>query len=213
MKVRVVSNKVIWSTGRLLAVAVLHAFLVNLLMLLIFMFPSPPSRTALLLALCACLAILFGVPTYLLYRRPGAISPLTYGLACMIAVLFWQALSESVIRENKVPILWRPGCKLYALGTFPTAMGTFVSVWISSFVARRRRGRVLIQDGSTCPECGYWLRGNTSRICPECGRGFSFAELGTTREEFLQEPSASTTSQDGLAEAPEPEKGPEGGKP
>ncbi len=213
MKVIVVSNKVIWSTGKLLAVAALHAFVVNLLMLLIFMFPSPPSRTPLLLALCACLAILFGVPTYLIYRRPGAISPLTYGLACMIAMLVWGDLSETVILENKVPIFWRPGCKLYALGSFSTAMGTFISVWMSSFFARRHRGRVLIQDGSTCPRCGYWLRGNTSRICPECGRGFSFAELGTTREEFLQEPSASTTPQDDPAEATEPEKGPEGRKP
>ncbi len=58
----------------------------------------------------------------------------------------------------------------------------------------------------TCPGCDYCLRGNTSRICPECGRGFSFSELGTTREEFLQEHSASATSQDDPAEAPEVDK-------
>jgi hypothetical protein len=205
MKVIVVSDKVIWSTGKLLAAAALHAFVVNLLMRLIFVFPSPPSRVVLLLALNACLAILFGVPTYLIYRRPGATSPLTYGLACMIGVLFWQALSKILILEYKVPILWRPGCSLYALEASWTSICTGVCVWISSFVARRRRGRVLVQDGSTCPGCGYWLRGNTSQICPECGRGFSFAELGTTREEFLQVRSASPASQEDPAEAPEAE--------
>lgn len=35
-----------------------------------------------------------------------------------------------------------------------------------------------------CSGCGYDLRGNKSMVCPECGRAFSFAELGVTAEEF-----------------------------
>ena len=49
---------------------------------------------------------------------------------------------------------------------------------------RRRTVRIVVQDGTRCPECAYLLIGNTSRKCPECGWVFSFEELGTTEAEF-----------------------------
>lgn len=39
------------------------------------------------------------------------------------------------------------------------------------------RGAVLIQDGATCPACGYCLLGNTTGICPECGHQYSPDEM------------------------------------
>lgn len=33
-----------------------------------------------------------------------------------------------------------------------------------------------------CPKCGYNLYGLTERRCPECGRGFTFEEVGATAE-------------------------------
>ena len=39
-----------------------------------------------------------------------------------------------------------------------------------------------IQDGTLCPACGYCLIGNTSMVCSECGRPFSFAELNAGRD-------------------------------
>lgn len=41
-----------------------------------------------------------------------------------------------------------------------------------------------IQDGATCPKCGYCVRGVSSRICPECGRAFNKADLGLSTAEF-----------------------------
>jgi len=38
-------------------------------------------------------------------------------------------------------------------------------------------GPIELQDGNLCPACGYCLIGNTSQICPECGRPFSISEL------------------------------------
>jgi hypothetical protein len=35
-----------------------------------------------------------------------------------------------------------------------------------------------------CCDCGYALTGNVSNICPECGREFTYQELGTTKEEL-----------------------------
>lgn len=40
------------------------------------------------------------------------------------------------------------------------------------------------QDGQSCPRCGYCLRGVTSRICPECGRGFDANDLGLSVAAF-----------------------------
>lgn len=42
----------------------------------------------------------------------------------------------------------------------------------------------VVQDGTRCPGCGYSLIGNVTGVCPECGRAFSFAELGTTEEKL-----------------------------
>lgn len=41
-----------------------------------------------------------------------------------------------------------------------------------------------IQDGTTCPKCGYCLRGVSSRICPECGRAFNRHDLGLSKADF-----------------------------
>lgn len=43
-----------------------------------------------------------------------------------------------------------------------------------------------LQDGSTCPNCGYCVRGVASRVCPECGRGFTESDLGLSVEQFEQ---------------------------
>jgi hypothetical protein len=43
-----------------------------------------------------------------------------------------------------------------------------------------------------CPKCGYYLYGLREQRCPECGRPFSFDELGVTSEslDFMGDPSA-----------------------
>lgn len=35
-----------------------------------------------------------------------------------------------------------------------------------------------------CPNCDYYLFGLTRMRCPECGRAFTFAEIGATPEEM-----------------------------
>src|SRR5262249_28650591 len=53
-------------------------------------------------------------------------------------------------------------------------------------LARLLCGLTIMQDGTLCPRCAYSLIGNESMTCPECGRDFTFAELGTTESEFRQ---------------------------
>ena len=38
------------------------------------------------------------------------------------------------------------------------------------------------KPGPYCPQCGYCLIGSTQRICSECGRPFTFDELGIVPE-------------------------------
>lgn len=54
----------------------------------------------------------------------------------------------------------------------------------------RRTWPVTVQDGQTCPQCGYCLRGATSGRCPECGRFFNQFELGLSWDEFQKTKSA-----------------------
>jgi hypothetical protein len=38
---------------------------------------------------------------------------------------------------------------------------------------------IQVPDDARCKRCGYWLRGNTSARCPECGREFNPADATT----------------------------------
>jgi hypothetical protein len=58
------------------------------------------------------------------------------------------------------------------------------------FVCRLWFGRIIQQDGTICPGCLYSLIGNTTMVCPECGRPFTFEELETTEEEFRRQHQA-----------------------
>jgi hypothetical protein len=74
-------------------------------------------------------------------------------------------------------------------GVIGTALFSFVQIaaaWIAGQVIfGRMRSRYLILSGRLrCPKCDYDLRGNASMICPECGRTFTYEELGTTETEF-----------------------------
>ena len=44
--------------------------------------------------------------------------------------------------------------------------------------------RLLVVTRNTCLHCGYLLQGLSELRCPECGREFTFQDLGTTREQF-----------------------------
>lgn len=68
-----------------------------------------------------------------------------------------------------------------ALGVSLGVAAVCVVAWLW---VRRWNEVVLLQDGTLCPHCGYSLIGNTTMLCPECGRDFTFRELGTTEEEF-----------------------------
>lgn len=69
------------------------------------------------------------------------------------------------------------------------AVAYFVRLWLVGLaaaglglLASRACYRLVIQDGTLCLGCGYKLIGLTSQVCPECGREFTYQELGTIPE-------------------------------
>ena len=59
--------------------------------------------------------------------------------------------------------------------------GMYTVTW---HIIQMTLGPIVVQDGTLCPQCGYCLAGAESTVCSECGREFTFQELGTTKEEF-----------------------------
>ena len=71
---------------------------------------------------------------------------------------------------------------LSALFTVATGYGLLTAAWcgIATLLwpVVCRLAPIRVQDGETCPQCGYCVRGVASRICPECGRAFNRDDLG-----------------------------------
>jgi hypothetical protein len=62
----------------------------------------------------------------------------------------------------------------------PLGLGVVVLTPTMMLVAALRRGYLRSHSGLRCFTCGYMLLGNTSGICPECGRSFSPGAYGLT---------------------------------
>lgn len=82
-------------------------------------------------------------------------------------------------------LLGREGLEECALAVMYSTISVYVYgvlAWAAGAIFFRKFSGVILQDGTLCPGCAYSLIGNTSMICPECGRAFTLDELGATRE-------------------------------
>jgi hypothetical protein len=151
----------------------------------------PPNRALAnaIVTLLVCTALAF-VPICLVYNR-------LYGDSAVVFVTVYQlsiqalnlAIGFAMEAYQKhidyhVPLLTRVGTD--AGFVFPHHLfgATLFGMLVAWLVLRVRLGPVVLQDGSLCPACGYSLRGCVVQRCPECGREFTFQELGVTAEQF-----------------------------
>ena len=174
MKCLVVREDLTLKGRRLVFTALLHMFFAALIILLIRVnLRATLSRWAAYGQWAGVLFVLTSVPSYFLYSRLLGGRVVWYAIACVLAFYFWMCVGMSIIVGRPVIV--------------DTCAGTVEilgAVLISKLVGRLIHGRILIQDGLMCPNCGYRLLGTPNRICSECGRDFGFSELGTTEAEF-----------------------------
>lgn len=57
-------------------------------------------------------------------------------------------------------------------------------VGLAWLAMRLYAGPIVFQDGTLCPRCAFVLIGAAELVCPECGRPFTFEELGSSLAEF-----------------------------
>jgi len=106
-----------------------------------------------------------------------------------VAGTLFALLAAAVATCGGYP-LWLNGC--WALGATMVMVGAVGEARVLtgrhwwSVLARlvTLRPTDAHQEPGTCPGCGYNLYGLADRRCPECGRSFTFEEIGVTPEQI-----------------------------
>lgn len=103
----------------------------------------------------------------------------------VLAMLAGSLLQLMATVPSHLVVSRRPEC----MAGMGTALGIFLA--ITGMFWAFGPGIVLLFWAETrkrlpgcCPGCGYELRGLSQLRCPECGRAFTFAEIGATPQEM-----------------------------
>jgi hypothetical protein len=166
----------------------LHTFVANLLLRLVFVAHTEPlPGSFFVVALMGSVPAVAAVLTYERYPTVRGGRLFAYAILCAAGLAFWSELTKLLLYGYKfhAPLLCRDGVTLAFVVPSQLVPLSLVGSLVAWLVCRLVKGRVVIQDGTLCPKCGYSLAGNISRICPECGREYTYQELGTTPEQLL----------------------------
>ena len=131
-------------------------------------------------------ALLMLVPVPWVYRHTPGWRIVVYGVIYALGLVIWTETIWLLLveMELKIPVLYVPGLVSMFLFNSNLLVGGFGLVCLTWLICRLVRGPIVQQDGTLCPNCAYSLLGCVEQVCPECGREFTFQELGTTREQF-----------------------------
>lgn len=184
-----VPRKHVFGWRRLALSAVLCALGVNIVMRLAFAVRTMPTSVAEWGYLAATLGIV-AAPVPVLYSRLRRWRVLGFAALYTLGTALWN-YGFDLLAEPYWEHYGRGFDPLFRTGMIPLFVDTanllaicFLGSLCAWGLCRWVRGPVIVQTWMICPQCGYCLRGCREQICPECGREFSFEEVGTTREEF-----------------------------
>lgn len=173
----------------LFGVAMLCSVAVNVVLRLVFVVTQVPSSSGIWLCLLGTL-IIIAAPMPVLYSRLRRQRVIGFAAIYALSVVLLGAVCEFSgdvyfgVTGEVLPLFSRGwGIPLYVSHSNLVVISLIgpLCAWL---VCRWIRGPIVEQDGTLCPRCGYCLTGSVDRVCPECGRGFTFEDLGTTEEEF-----------------------------
>lgn len=111
---------------------------------------------------------------------------------CLAIGLIEQRLGRLVRYAGLAAVATVIGAALYADDPFLALMAGLVfglascCVGLLAVIVGSEIGRIFyrisFRKGPWCPQCGYSLIGCETHTCPECGRAFTFDEIGVDRE-------------------------------
>ena len=135
----------------------------------------------------ACVAVFSGLPVAFVYRslyRSGwfSFTVVYLGLIQLLnlfAVLLAIAYSE--LTGSPIPIINRVNSEATFMYPHYLAFASALGMICTWTICRSIYGKVILQDGTKCPGCGYTVIGSFAQICPECGREYTKQELGIHR--------------------------------
>lgn len=101
----------------------------------------------------------------------GLLYALGFGVGWFLALETLQAVEFGLWKgfrpEERTVLNWLTSRGLYFVVIVPVCVGVSMGTW---GLCRLFRGKVIVQDGTLCSDCGYSLVGNVSGRCPECGK-------------------------------------------
>lgn len=132
--------------------------------------------------------VLIVAPIPWLYHHTPGWRIVAYAAIYALGLVIWKEIAVLAVfdMELRIPILYRPGMAIFFLFASNLLIGGFVLSCAAWLICRLVRGPIAQQDGTLCPNCAYSLVGCMDEICPECGREFTYQELGTTHEQMTE---------------------------
>ena len=148
--------------------------------------PTLPLAVEHIVRMAIILVLLTAIPIYMLYERIISRRMIVYSVTYALNLVLWSRLIRycHLQLDIPIPLLYRPGLNVDYLFPSNLLVAGLAGSWLGWGLARWRRGPIVVQNGTQCPGCAYSLLGCVAQVCPECGREFTFQELGTTKQEF-----------------------------
>ena len=111
-----------------------------------------------------------------------------------LRAIFWASTGLLTIPYSTILVVWVAGSRspntrmshvvFNYLGIHLAIIVIWILMSLPAWAVIKSRWPFYFQDGSSCPQCGYCVRGVSSRICPECGRAFDEKDLGLSALDF-----------------------------
>lgn len=146
--------------------------------------------TAGLIAELLLIAVFVALPVFRWYARMCMGSMILFALIYLIVAMLFDFIAVVALSAyqnasgTRLLFVSRDSLDTWLLLPHYFAASCAAGIVGAWLVCRLRQGRVVLQDGSMCPGCGYSILGSRERVCSECGREFTFQELGWTKAQF-----------------------------
>lgn len=173
-----------------LARCAFYTFVINLLMRFVFVSNAYPIEDKRILFTIHMITIPLSIAviTFLLYPRLRGDKLIVFSGLYAVGLLVWSQFTWYIVCafDITVPLLFPEGMVFIITHPLELVPSSLIGSAMGWGMCRWFKGKVVVQDGTLCPKCGYCLIGNIDRICPECGREFTFQELDTTGERLVE---------------------------